>query len=207
MRIWEGIAGVRWILISGVLLVLLYNLGFKWLLPMMADRLVVPSDLRKADAIVVLGDELWDGTLSERSLRRTVYAIQLLKEGYAPQIVFTGGSPSSSSIGKMFELALGLGVDSSKVILEEQSSSTYENAYNVRQIFDQNGWQSALLVTSSWHIRRASGVFEKQGITIYKAPIIFFEQYTLSLREDLILFEAVIPEYIKSAYYLWKGWM
>ncbi|MBT5872872.1 MAG: YdcF family protein [Candidatus Latescibacteria bacterium] len=207
MKIWDYMAGINGILLAGALLLGGLLVGVKWVTPMMGRALIVTSNIREADAIIVLGDALWDGTLSERTLRRTVFAIQLHNRGLAKHLVFSGGGGSEASLKRMRDLAIDLGVPRENTILDTESTSLKVNADSVQEIFARRNWRSALLVTSPWQMQRAVAVFSRNDLIIYEAPIIFFESFADSFREDVVLMEAVIPEYLSRAYYRWKGWM
>ena len=43
-------------------------------------------------------------------------------------------------------------------------SNTVDEAREVKQLFDENGFQSIILVTSSFHMPRAKLVFDKAGV-------------------------------------------
>lgn len=207
MKIWDYVTGINGILLAGGLLAGGLLISIKWVTPFMAQALTATSNIREADAIIVLGDALWDGTLSERTLRRTVFAVQLHNRGLAKQLVFSGGGGSESPFARMRELAIDLGVAPEHIMEDTESTSLKANADSVREIFVRKGWRSALLVTSPWQMQRAAAVFSREDLVIYEAPIIFFESFADSFREDVVLMEAVIPEYLSRAYYRWKGWM
>ena len=50
-------------------------------------------------------------------------------------------------------------VERSKIILEKQSTSTYENAIEVRKIMEERGLKSMVLITSGYHMKRAYYTF------------------------------------------------
>ena len=57
------------------------------------------------------------------------------------------------------------------ILIENNSRSTEENAIYSRQILDELGYDSAILVSDSYHILRAEWLFRDQGITAYTSPI------------------------------------
>ena len=141
---------------------------------MAAKALIVRSDLARADAIVVLAG-------SATYLERTDWAARLYKEGRAPVIILTndsvlGGWSATEQRNPMFiELAVGelrrKGVPAEKIkTISEAVSSTYEEALHLREYAINHGLRSILIVTSSYHSRRAlwtlRRVFEGSGIAI-----------------------------------------
>ena len=63
----------------------------------------------------------------------------------------------------MRDLAIEAGVPAEAIILDETSQNTIENAENVTQILKKNHWYNAILTTSSYHLRRASLLFQAQN--------------------------------------------
>lgn len=122
------------------------------------------SKLAKSDVIIAIsgGD----------TIARAVEAVRLYNEGWAPHIIFSGAaldptSPSNAQI--MAKAAEAQGVPSSAIEIEEASTSTQENAADVATMIKGRGYHQLILVTSPYHQRRASILFERavgQGITI-----------------------------------------
>ncbi len=120
----------------------------------------VPSeggDCRAADAIVVVsgGD----------TASRTAQGIELYKNGWARTIIFSGAAQDKtgpSNAATMRQIALDAGVPPVAILTEELSESTQENAVNTKTIFEQNGYERVILVTSGYHQRRASMEFERR---------------------------------------------
>ena len=111
------------------------------------------------DAIVVLGCRVDPGGAPSQALaRRTRHAVRLYRRGLAPTIVFTGGvgehppSEAQAAAG----LAARLGVPTKAMVLEENSTSTEENASCARELLDA---ERVLLVTDAYHTFRARRVF------------------------------------------------
>ena len=110
----------------------------------------------QAEAIVVLGGET-EGA-------RTRKGAELFKQGLAPWLVLSDGTRLSwrtMAIEEMYALAVTLGVPEDRILREERSRSTYENALYSRELLEARGIRSALVVTSDWHGRRSEFVFEK----------------------------------------------
>lgn len=110
-----------------------------------------PKDTpQKADVIIAIsgGD----------TLARTEKAVELYKDGWAKEIVFSGaaldpGSPSNASVMK--DIAQSLGVPSNTIIIEEQGIDTESNASQSQSIIKKRDLKNIILVTSSYHQRRA----------------------------------------------------
>lgn len=125
-------------------------------------RFLVREDaLVRADAIVVLGGAPMD---------RAPLGAQLLREGWAPVIVFTGGVKDDElalyGIDRS-EAALGLDaarLDSAlipRAMILEVGTSTQEEAEAVRTQAVERHWSRIIVVTTEFHTRRAGRVFRK----------------------------------------------
>jgi uncharacterized SAM-binding protein YcdF (DUF218 family) len=91
-------------------------------------------------------------------------------------IVFSGGSaqliPSPSSEAAVVGGMLGaMGVDGSRVVLEDRSRDTYENATFTRALVQPGRGERWLLVTSAFHMPRAMGVFRAAGFEVEPWPV------------------------------------
>ncbi|NJN34334.1 MAG: YdcF family protein [Saprospiraceae bacterium] len=69
-----------------------------------------------------------------------------------------------------------LGMPDSDIVLETKSRNTRENAILTKVILDKMGFGQArcLLITSAFHVPRASAIFKKVGIRFSVFPAHFF---------------------------------
>ncbi len=129
-----------------------------------------------ADVIIVLGAGLrYDGEAGAALTRRTRYAADLWRQGYAPNLICTGGVAIGrvrSEADACREVLLEEGVPDEVIILEERSRSTEENAIFTHPIMTERGWTSAVLVTDGFHLLRAQWIFSLEGITVYPSPTV-----------------------------------
>jgi uncharacterized SAM-binding protein YcdF (DUF218 family) len=96
---------------------------------------------------------------------RAESAIALWKEGYAPLLIFSGGSSDPQSVASaelMKRAAVAAGVPASAIVVEGASATTEENAQRVAELMKSRGLRSAILVTSPYHQRRAAILFERE---------------------------------------------
>jgi uncharacterized SAM-binding protein YcdF (DUF218 family) len=116
-----------------------------------------PTDpLAKADAIVAISGDTG---------ARADSAIALWKQGYAPVLIFSGGSSDPNSVASaelMKRTAIAAGVPANTIIVEGTSATTEENAQRVAELMRDSGLKSAILVTSPYHQRRAAMLFERE---------------------------------------------
>lgn len=127
------------------------------------------ADCQPADAIIAVSG----GDTSAR----TQLAIDLYKNGWAPQLIFSGAAedksgPSNAEV--MREQAISQGVPDSDVTVEEYSSNTSENAENTSGILSNLDVNDAIVVTSSYHMKRTVLEFRNQ------APDVNFRAHPIS---------------------------
>jgi uncharacterized SAM-binding protein YcdF (DUF218 family) len=122
--------------------------------------------LERADAIVVISGDESQARLSE--------GIRLFRAGWAPKLIFSGAAQDGvlSNARAMEMTAVELGVPPSAMLLEPEAMDTFGNAVYTRQIMVSNGMSSAILVTSPYHLHRASLTFKSvlQGTDIRIIP-------------------------------------
>jgi len=110
--------------------------------------LVVSIPMAHADALIVLGGE---------PLARPQEAARLYKAKVAP-LVFVTGSGDAASIRKVL---MGKGVPASAITVEAKARTTHANAMLLKPMLETAKVQSALIVTSPFHTRRALATFRK----------------------------------------------
>ncbi|HCC46700.1 MAG TPA: YdcF family protein [Elusimicrobia bacterium] len=132
------------------------------------------------DVIVVLGGGVREGgevysaseRLSPGSLERVSAAFSLHKATGLP-LLLSGGAPFSgkpeAALAK--EYLLHLGVPASKIITEEASRDTRENARYSLEICRVRGYRRPILLTSAFHMRRAALLFRQAGGEITPFPV------------------------------------
>jgi uncharacterized SAM-binding protein YcdF (DUF218 family) len=179
----------RWLAVcNGVLAVVL------WLSSVgpVADRMIAPleasaplSDLSsgKVDAIVLLGGGINDGVPdlsgsgapSEEMLARIVTAVRVYRKLQVP-IVVAGGAPPEFKTPEALivrRFLLDLGIPEERIVIEDQSRDTLENARNVAVICQKLDYDRLLVVTSAYHVRRARLAFASAGLEVEMFPANF----------------------------------
>jgi uncharacterized SAM-binding protein YcdF (DUF218 family) len=123
--------------------------------------------LRPADVIVVLGHPAnADGSPSPAMQEQAALAAALYRAGLARALLFTGGAVHNEHVEAqvMAALAVQLGVPAAVIAVETQARDTFENARYCRQIMQARGWRDAVVVTTPYHVRRASRILRLAGI-------------------------------------------
>ena len=134
------------------------------------------QSLKTHDAVIVLSGMLHqfevDGAMQAEwnDPDRFFAGLEILRQGRAKNIIFTGGKMPWSNAraeGELLrEVALIMGVSDEKIKLSGYASNTAEEALAVARLMSENNFKSAILVTSSFHMPRAMQLFNKAGINV-----------------------------------------
>jgi len=137
-----------------LILVLLAFLFFASIGKFAGQFLVINEQPQKADVIVILaGDRGY----------RTERGAELFQAGYAPYIIVSGGPiyNNITAADLMMNHAVELGIPAEAIIKESYADSTYQNAVYTKEIMEQRGFKSVIIVSSDFHMRRVKMVFER----------------------------------------------
>ncbi|MGA2251986.1 YdcF family protein [Terracidiphilus sp.] len=114
------------------------------------------------DAIIVLGYPAdSDGNPTPEQLARVSEGVHEYERGIAPRLILTGGAAHNNIVEaeSMARVARAQGVPQSAIVLEPRALSTIDNACYSARIMKQNGWRSAEVITSKYHLPRAGMIF------------------------------------------------
>ena len=172
-------------------------------------KFLVQSDkLEKADAIAVFSGD--NGPRTEKG-------VELLKEGYADYLILSGGKvyDDVTMAELMKNHAIKLGVDESKILIDDESATTNENADFTADIIEENNFKSVIVVTSDYHTRRSKLAMEKAlENTLIDGEKVFVsvtpskeEKFTTKWWTSGNSVIMVISEYLKLAGYWVKGYI
>jgi uncharacterized SAM-binding protein YcdF (DUF218 family) len=154
-----------------------------------------------ADAGVVLGAAVWHGNgLGERpspALRERIdLGHELLIHHAIPRIVVTGGSaPGKLAEAEVARIELlRLGVDSSQIIEENTSHTTFEQVRFLRDdLFQKHGWSRFVIVSDQYHLARVCEMCRFNGLTVIGSPSHIHEPFLdiayYRLRESVAMLE------------------
>ncbi|MBX3531010.1 MAG: YdcF family protein [Rhizobiaceae bacterium] len=106
---------------------------------------------------------------------RFVEAAVLARRYPAARVVVTGGSGALALEGEADgdtapRLLIGLGVEAERLVLENKSRNTYENALFTKEMLNPKPAETWLLVTSAFHMPRSMGLFRKAGFDVVAWP-------------------------------------
>jgi uncharacterized SAM-binding protein YcdF (DUF218 family) len=177
-------AGRRLVIASLILLTFVgYSpIGNIPILPL-EQRFPAWDDSRGApDGIVVLGGAVTpdvalarnDVALNEAAERMTA-TVELARRYPNARIIFSGGDASIAYSGNEAEAALRLlerlGLAPGRVVAENQSRNTVENAVYSKRLASPKPGERWLLVTSAFHMPRAMGIFRTAGFLVEAYPV------------------------------------
>jgi uncharacterized SAM-binding protein YcdF (DUF218 family) len=131
---------------------------------------VYPSS---SDVAIVLGAAAWGDRPSPVFEERIEHAIGLYRTGSVQAIVFTGGvgegdQLAESEVAKRY--AIRHGVPEERIYIETRSRITYENLAGAKEVLEQQGYTSALIVSDPLHMRRAVTMARGLGIDANPSP-------------------------------------
>src|SRR5262249_33925275 len=112
-----------------------------------------------------------------RTVERIIAAAELARRYPGARVVFAGAGEGDFVI----HLLEKFGVSKDRVIVEQASRNTVENAAFAKQLFMPKSGERWLLVTSAMHMPRAVGVFRKAGFAVDAYPV----NYLTSGAKDL----------------------
>ena len=199
------------------------SLGAMLLTPL-EERFARPAFPERVDGIIVLGGGLEGGINLARGGYelnsggdRLVEAAVLARRYPAAKIVISGGNGSLVLDGEgdadtAPRLLAALGIPAERLILEDKSRDTYENALFSKQLVAPKQGETWLLVTSAFHMPRSIGLFRKVGFAVLPWPV----DYRTTGREGISLFSdgpldalqtttTAVREWIGLAAYYFSG--
>lgn len=210
----------RRLVLGGLALVVL--LGF---VPV-GNMLILPLEQRAAEApapaasdrfagIIILGgfEDGWvsggrPGLAVNESAERLTESVRLARRYPDAKIVFTGGSgaflrPGLDAATPVGRYLADVGIARERIVLEDKSRNTHENATFSRDILKPKPGQRWLLVTSAYHMPRSVGIFRQAGFAVHAYPVDF---RTRDAGDMLRLFES-FPDGLKRVDLAAREWV
>ena len=127
----------------------------------------------KCDVAIVLGAAANDNGVSEVYKQRLNHAAQLYQNADVAKIIVTGGMGEGNSFTDAYmarKYLESLGIPENAIIEEDTSTITQENLENAKKIMDENGYQTALIVSDPLHMKRAMLLARDMGIDAFSSP-------------------------------------
>lgn len=130
---------------------------------------------KRTEYIIVLGCQV-NGTSPGRYLRARINkACEYLDSNPGSKAILSGGQGRGEDISEgqcMFNSLTAMGIDASRLIIEDKSSSTIENFENSVKNLENKGviLNEIIIVTNDFHEYRAARIAAKNGIAAYPFP-------------------------------------
>ena len=147
--------------------------------------------------LIVLGAKVKPGGVPSLSLQyRLDAALDYLKENPYTKVIVSGGQgpdEEQTEASFMRDYLIANGIEKSRIITEEQSTSTYENLYYSFALLPETE-QAVTIVSNDFHLRRATYIANELG---YETDVIVAStprsvEIKLNIRERLALLRTYI---------------
>lgn len=176
------------------------------------------------DGIIILGGMIRPAISQARGRPTVNDAAERLIEGAhlahlhpEAKVLFTGGSanPWKAEAGESYFAArtlVEMGVDENRLIIEDRSRNTYENAVFSRELVPDHGEGNWILVTSALHMPRSVGVFRQVGWKVIPWPVNYLTGAGPEWANEDVLIERLyflsrtLHELAGMVYYRARGW-
>jgi uncharacterized SAM-binding protein YcdF (DUF218 family) len=197
----------------GKLLIGLSTLGFVMLavapigpamLLILEERFPRPDALPdKVDGILVLGGAVepaislsYGETVFNSSVARVLAGLALARRHPEAKLALVGGEGGFSPVGFAESRAtLGFvveeGVAATRVVLEERSRSTHENAVYAKEMIRPDPGENWVLITSAFHMPRAVASFGAVGWPVIPYPVDYKVDPRTGLRANFSLLDGL----------------
>ena len=173
--------GIIFRLLTFLLLVLLLAGAYALrhpLLHLVGRFWVIDDPLTHADAIIVIGDDSFNGDRAAR-------AAELFRGGWAPVVVASGRRLRSyAGIAELIARDLAShGVPASAIVtFDHDAPDTLAEAAALRPFVAGKHWHNVVIVTSNYHTRRARFIFRKEfppdiSVAVASTPDAAYDPY------------------------------
>ncbi|MBE9460301.1 YdcF family protein [Dyadobacter subterraneus] len=143
---------------------------------------------------------------------RFLQAYLLYKNGKIKKILITGASPKDlvdagkSEVQQVSSLLIQWGVKPEDILLEPKAKNTRENAVFTEEILRKKfPGKNYVLITSSFHLRRALACFKKVGVSTDVFPADFYGGAGSSKIKDMIIPDPEVVGYSQPLFREWVG--
>lgn len=178
-------------------------------------RFPMPSELpAHIDGILVLGGavspritEKWGQAALNHQAERLTAMLALAARYPDAKLVHSGGSGllmrqdlNESTVTRQFLAEQG--VDVARVLFEDRSRNTYENALFSKELLQPNKGEVWLLITSAFHMPRAMGIFRSLDWEMRPYPVDYqtdgegLSLDSISLGDGVSLFDRAVREWL-----------
>lgn len=134
---------------------------------------------KEADILIILGARLYGERPSPALMRRIDAGYLYLKEHEKALVIVSGGTGEGSTISEALAMKKELisrGIDEERILIEDQSTNTFENITFSRKVFQDHRpeWAEEELtygiVTNSFHVFRGKLIASQSGLDVVGIP-------------------------------------
>lgn len=153
-------------------LILVLMFVMVWILPYMLIQSSKGDKVEQAeeiDVMIVLGSGLWGDKVSPQLSLRLDAAESLLKKNKSMLVIVSGGQGPDELVSEavaMKRYLVSSGIDERRILLEDKSTSTFENLLFSKKILDHEGidYTKCVIVSTDFHIYRSKMLAKRLGI-------------------------------------------
>ncbi|HVE57624.1 MAG TPA: YdcF family protein [Pyrinomonadaceae bacterium] len=145
-----------------------------------------------ADAAIVLGAAVWGERLSPVFQERVNHALNLYRAKRIKKIIFTGGQGNAdeeTEAESARRFAISDGIPPEDILIEDKSTSTYENLAFAKPIAEANGIKTVLLVSDPLHLKRSVEIAKSLNLEVSPSPTPTTKYQGFTSRMKLLIHE------------------
>ncbi len=217
---WRRVGRKIALIVTTLFLVVAFLPVADWALAPLETRFPLLRDLPPhVDGIIVLGGAInaelsaryGIPSLNEHAERMTRF-VALARRYPAAKLVFSAGSasifphhPTEADGARLLFSELGL--DPSRVIFENRSRNTYENAIFSKALAEPKPGEVWILVTSASHMPRSVGIFREVGWPVIPSPVAYKTggPYEVKLAAHFLRLDLAMHEWVGLVAYRLLG--
>lgn len=166
------------------------------------------DEKRPTDVAIVLGAGTSGTEPSPVFKERLNHGIWLYQNGYVKKLILTGGFEEGSQFSDSYiamRYVESMGVPRENILYEEKSTITQENIKYAKQIMDEKGFRTAILVSDPLHMKRAMRMAGDAGIEAFSSPTPTSKYISLPNRVKFLIREVFF--YIGYQWYRLLPWL
>ncbi len=152
------------IVLSGLFIMAVFVVVYLYISISWFGNSIKPKD---SDVIIILGAAVWGDEPSPVLRERCDWAFKIYEEGYAKEMILSGGHGNGniSEAQAMKNYLMEKGVPENALHVEGKSRSTIENIGFSTEIMTEMGFDSAIIITNQFHLKRA--VYHAEELSNY----------------------------------------
>jgi len=185
-----------------------FHTPFVW---WMAEPLKLSQEPVKADIIIVLAGGIGEsGEPGEEYREKVKQGVELYRQGYSQRLLLSSGATYVFSEAQVMKaLAVSLGVPEAAIMLDERPGGNYLRLVHARNIMEEQGLRSTLVVTSRYNGTRSALVARKHfhNKTVVFTPAadsaFFGHQQNVAWKH----LRAIAHEYLAIGHYWLNGYI